>query len=180
MAKRVSWSEVGNTLVGRILSFERVRGYGFIRTQSGEDIFLSSYDVPNCVWKRISVGDYVEFTVGKNEKLGSPIIATSTTIIKKMPRDLAIKLPNGEELKIRYICQYGKKSLIKDGFKDLYPDYADDSFDYVCIKTSRESFMFNRYGSPIVVDGETDVDEFYRSLTNLLLDYDIDRDYESF
>ena len=180
MAKRVPPSQFGNTLTGRILSFDRLRGYGFIRTSTSEDILFSSYDVPSCVWKRISVGDYVEFVVGKNEETHNLVVATNTTIIKKMPRDLTITMPNHEELEVRHIYQYGKNSLAKEGYKELYPDTPDKSFDYVFIKTARSVYTFNRYGSPVVVDGETDVDEFYAYLTDLLMKYDLDRDYESF
>ena len=177
MAKRVSKSQIGKTMVGRILSFERLRGYGFIRTSTGEDIFLSSYDVPNCVWRRICVGDYVEFVVGNRSGNSYPVVATHTTVTKKMPKYLSIMMPNQEELEVRHICQYGKDSLLKGGYGELYPDYPAESFDYVFVKTSRRSFTFSRPGSPIVFDGETDIDSFYHHLTDVLMKYDIERDY---
>lgn len=180
MAKRVSRSEVGNTLVGRILSFERVRGYGFIRTIEDEDIFFSSYDVPKNIWNRISVGDYVKFVVGANVNADKPVVAKNLTITKKMPRHLSIVMPNCEELEIRHIYQLGRKTLIEDGYKELYPDDPDEIFDYIFIRTPKKTFVFNRYGSPVVIDGEVDVDEFYLYLTDLLIKYDINRDYESF
>ena len=179
MAKRVSKSQIGDTMTGRMLSFERVRGYGFIRTSTNQDIFLSSYGVPRNIWKKISVGDYLEFVVGINEK-NDKVVATNVTIIKKMPRLFSILLPSGEELEVRHIYQFGRGSLIKDGYKSLYPDYPYETFDYVFIKTSERTYVFNQHGSPVVIDGETDVDEFYLYLTNLLTEYDIDQDYESF
>ena len=180
MAKRVTKSQLGNVMVGRILSFDRLRGYGFIRTSTGEDILLSSYDVSKRVWNKICIGDYARFVVGEKEGKHNSIVAINTTIIKKMPSHLTITLPNYEELGIRYIYQYGKHSLVREGYKELYPECPNEYFDYVFIKTPRKTYTFNRYGSPVVVDGETDVDEFYRYLSNLLIKYDIDRDYESF
>lgn len=180
MAKRVPRSQLGSILVGRIVSFDRLKGYGFIRTLTGEDILLSSYDMPECIWKKICVGDYVRFLVSQSEKVKSSIVATGTTIIKKMPSHLTITLPNYEKLEIRHIYQYARTSLAKDGYKELYPGFSDQSFEYIFIKTPKRTYVFNHYGSPVVIDGETDVDEFYAYLNDLLVEYDIDRDYESF
>ena len=180
MAKRVSRFQIGGLMTGRILSFDRLKGYGFIRTADNEDILFSSYDVPKNIWKRISVGDYVKFVVGSNDDTNNPVVATNTTIIKKMPRHLTIIMPNHENLEVRHIYQFGRNSLLKDGYKEVYPDYPSESFDYVFIKTSERTFTFNNHGSPIVIDGEISVDGFYKYLSNLLIDYDIDRDYESF
>ena len=181
MAKRVSKYEIGETLVGRVLFFDRMKGYGFIRTSTGEDIFLSSYYVSKSFWKRISVGDYVQFVVGKNEhNPNNPVLATEVTITRKMPRRLCITMPNHERLEVKCIYQFGKKSLIDDGYKEPYPDYPDESFDYVFIKTPERTFVFNQYGSPVIIDGEADVDEFYQYLTDTLVKYDIDQTFESF
>lgn len=178
MAKRVSKSQIGKTKVGRVLSFDRLKGYGFIRTSEGEDIFFSSYDVPNNIWKRISIGDYVEFIVGENSvNPVKPVVAKRLNIIKKMPRQLSVTMPNGEELMVRYISRFEKGSLIKDGYRKLYPDYPTESFDYVFVKTLEKVYVFNRHDSPVIIDGETDVDDFYRYLCDLLIDYDISRDY---
>lgn len=181
MVKRVPKSQFGNTLVGRILSFDRSLGYGFIRTSTGEDILLSSYSISNHVWKKICVGDYVRFVVGrKNDEIKNSITATDITITKKMPHHLTIRLPNHEELEVRHICQFGKDSLVREGYKELYPGYSDESFDYVFIRTPRKIYTFNRYGSPVIVNGEADVDELYDYLADLLIKYDFDRDYEPF
>ena len=153
------------------------KGYGFIRTSTGEDILFSSYDIPKNVWKKISVGDYVEFTVGENKNTSNFVVAKNAIITKKMPRQLAITMPNHDKLEVRHIYQYGRNSLLKDGYGDFYPDYAPESFDYVFVKTSKRTFMFNRCGSPVVFDGEADIDNFYEYLVDLLLKYDICRDY---
>lgn len=179
MAKRISETQIGKTMVGRILSFDRIRGYGFIRASTEEDIFLSSYYVPKNVWKKLSVGDYVEFVVSRNGDTNH-VMAGNTTITKKMPKELSITLPDHGTLATRHIYQFGKGSLIKEGYGELYPNYPVESFDYVFIRTAKRSFVFNRNGSPVIIDGETDVEEFYQYLTDLLTKYDIDRNYESF
>ena len=168
-------------MVGRILSFDRMKGYGFIRTSNEEDIFLSSYYVTRGTWKRISVGDYVQFVVGRNEfNPKNLVIATDVIVTKKMPRHLPILMPNHEELEVRHIYQFGKQSLAKDGYRELFPNHPARSFTYVFIKTPDRSFLFNKIGSPVVIDGETDVNGYFLYLMDLLVKYDIDRDYESF
>ena len=180
LAERVSKSKVGETMVGRVLSFDTVKGYGFIRTSTGEDIFLSSYEISKREWKNLCVGDYVEFTVGLHERGRiNSVAAKSVTITKKMPKKLAISLPNQEELMIRHIRQFAKGSLIEDGYAEIYPDYPTRGFDYAFIKTPKRTFTFNHSESPVIVDGVTDVDEFYGSLVDLLCEYDIERDYEA-
>ena len=179
MARRVSKLQIGNIMEGRILSFDRLKGYGFIRTSTDKDILFSSYSMPKNVWKKISVGDYVEFVVEKGGGAGNSVVAKHTTIIKKMPRQLSIVLPNHEELEVRHIYKFGRNSLLKDGYGKIYPDYQAESFDYVFVRTSDRTFTFNQYGSPIILDGEVNVKTFYEKLVDLLVKYDIRRDYEA-
>lgn len=174
MAERVSKFQKGDRMVGRILSFNRAKGFGFIRTADGRDIFLSSYDVPNSVWKKISIGDYMEFVVGGVDP--NSVTATNAVVTKKMPRHLSIELPNNEKLEVRHIWKFGKGTLAMAEYKRIYPE-CTKNLEYVFIKTARETFIFNQYDSPVVMDGKTDVDAFYEHLLDLLINYELDKDY---
>lgn len=176
MAKRVPKSSVGMTMNGRVLSFDSKLGYGFIRTKDGEDIFLSSYEISKHNWSSIRVGDYVEFKVGL---YSDRVVAQNVTIIKKMPMGLYVILPNEEKLLTRYIRQFGKRSLLDEGYGRIYPGYHSKSFVYVFIKTSKKTYAFNDINSPVMIDEFVNVDEFYEYLTDLLVKYDIERDYDS-
>ena len=167
MAKRFPTSREGETMVGRILSLNRLKGHGIIRTMEDEDIFLSSYYVPRNAWSKISVGDYVQFVVSCRK--ANRTVAKDVTIVKKMPRRLSIVLPNQETLEVRHIYKYGKSSLLEEGYGEIYPNYPPESFDYVYIETARKNWVFNQINSPIIIDGETDIDAFYNYLTDLLL-----------
>ncbi len=119
MAKRVSKSQFGRVLVGRVFSYGRVRGYGFIRTSDGEDIILSSYGLSKREWDNLCVGDYVRFNVGMYK---DRVVAIDVSITKKMPRGLSIVMPNGKKLEVRHITKFGVNSnrLYVETFKKTY------------------------------------------------------------
>lgn len=180
MAKRVPKSKVGEAMVGRVLSFDSIAGYGFIRTSTGEDIFLSSYEISKSGWRNLCIGDYVEFKVGlHNGGRINSVVAKDVKVTKKMPKRLTISLPNQEKLLVRHIRQFAKGSLIEDGYAEIYPDYPTRGFDYTYIKTPKRTFTFNHPESPVIVDGITDVEEFYGSMVDLLCKYEIERNYEA-
>ena len=156
MAKRVSKSQLGNVLVGRVFSYERVRGYGFIRTSDGEDIILSSYRLSKREWDNLCVGDYVRFTVGMYE---DKVVAIDVSITKKMPRGMSIEMPNGELLEVRHITKFGVDH------NQLY------------IKTFRGTYTFVQIGSRVLFDGVVDIEKFWDYLTKLLVKYDFERTY---
>lgn len=175
----VTKKHVGEEMVGRVLSFDNDRGYGFIRVSTGEDIFLSSYEVSKADWKHIYVGDYVKFKVGiyDNGRKES-IVAQNVVFTKKMPRRMPIYLPNEEELQVKDLRQFAKRSLLSDGVGKLFPNFPARAFNYVLVKTPWYSYVFNSASSPIVFDGTLeDVKAYYRYLTDLLARYDIERDY---
>lgn len=156
MEKRVSKSQLGNVLVGRVFSFERVRGYGFIRTPDGEDIILSSYRLSKREWDNLCVGDYVRFTVGMYE---DKVVAIDVSITKKMPRVLSIEMPNGRKLEVRHITKFGVDS------NQLY------------IRTSKGTYSFVQTGSCAPFDGAVNIEEYRNYLVELLVRYDFERTY---
>lgn len=52
---------------GKLLSFDHRKGYGFIRSESGEDVFVHCSDVQDG-YDDLSEGDYVSFELSTNEK----------------------------------------------------------------------------------------------------------------
>lgn len=156
MAKRVSKSQLGNVLVGRVFSFDRVRGYGFIRTSDGKDIILSSYRLSKQKWNDLCVGDYVRFTVGMYK---DQVVAIDVSITKKMPRGMSIEMPNGELLEVRHITKFGR------------------SFDQLFIRTCKRTYTFVQIGSRALSDGAVDIEKFWDYLTELLVKYDFERAY---
>lgn len=156
MAGRVSKSQLGNVLVGRVFNYERVRGYGFIRTSDGEDIILSSRRLSKREWNKLCVGDYVRFTVGMYK---DKAVAIDVSITKKMPRDLSIVMPNGRELEVRHITKFGRSS------------------DQLFIRTCKRTYTFVQIGSRALFDGVVDIEKFWDYLTKLLVKYDFERAY---
>ena len=156
MAKRVSKLQFGNVLVGRVFSFGRLRGYGFIRTPDGEDIILSSYVLSKREWDNLCVGDYVRFKVGIYK---DRVAAIDVSITKKMPRGLSIVMPNDKKLEVRHITKFG-----------IY-------HEQLYIKTFRETYSFAQTGSRALFDGAVDIKKFWGYLTELLVKYDFERAY---
>ena len=51
----------GSITYGRVLNYDHMCGYGFIRTEEGADLFLSSYNLTKKQSRQIVVGALVSF-----------------------------------------------------------------------------------------------------------------------
>ena len=175
MAKRVSRNHIGQIMCGRLLSYDCKKGYGFIRTSTNEDIFLSSHSLKERSLKRIHerklcVGDYLQFTVGTYD--GVRTIAEKVEFIEQMPWDFTVSLPNYPHFRVRSIAKFGRDSLASKDMLEAYPDLTPKDFDYVFVRTkSSKEFIFNNLNSPIIINGACDTTTLYDYLYSTLVDY---------
>ncbi len=172
---RLSEKYVDKRLRGRIISMDRIRGFGFIRTERGEDVFFSTYNTDRKLWHKMSIGDYVEFVAKRRGNDRNNIIANDVTVIKRMPKGYAIELPNGEMLEVKHINKFGVNSMLMDELRDTFTELPPRCFKCIFIKTNWRTFTFNDPSSPIIIDGEVDVEEFYEELCEKLWRYDLDK-----
>ena len=56
----------GQEMYGRIVSYNKNKGYGFIYTEIGKEIFASSYNFKKND-HHVNIGDTVKFIPGKSE-----------------------------------------------------------------------------------------------------------------
>ena len=68
------------TLTGRIKWFNHTKGFGFIKSDDGSEIFFHHSQIEGKRHKRVKRGQYVQFLVVKNEK---GLEATALTILPK-------------------------------------------------------------------------------------------------
>ena len=80
----------GQTMYGRIKEYSHSRGYGFIFTEEGKDIFVSSYELGK-LEDKISVGTTVKFTP---KQWKERYVASDITIVENVGYNEVIKCPN--------------------------------------------------------------------------------------
>jgi cold shock CspA family protein len=173
--KRVSKREIGEKLRGRIISYNRRKGFGFIRTEHDSDILVSSYELGD-LENEIVVGSTVEFTIGTYEEKTT---ATNIRILEKYKNDKkTYEMPNGVVIKVSDIVNFGISNALKDinskltkegkeivRNKDLEEHgYQRNSLDYIYIETKNDKFMFFDTSSPVTVDGKVNLDEYFKEL----------------
>lgn len=94
----------GKVSYGRVLNYDHMKGYGFIHTEEGADIFLSSYNLSNKQDRHITVGALVSFVP---ELYGSAYSASQITIINEYPAEKELELPNGDIIRLKNIKNIG-------------------------------------------------------------------------
>lgn len=159
----------GQTMYGRIKEYSHSRGYGFIFTEEGKDLFVSSYELGK-LEDKISVGTTVRFTP---KQWKERYVASDITIVENVGYNEVIKCPNGIKIKPRNLEKIG---YIPGGFSIKKMDitaeellqhgYSLKDLDYVFFRTQKGlEYRFFREGSPVKGDGSIpDLKAFYREL----------------
>ena len=94
----------GSVTYGRVLNFDHMRGYGFIRTEEGSDIFLSSYNLSKKESQDIVIGTLVSFVP---ELYNGGYSATKIKILDYYPSGKELTLPTGETIRIKNLKKIG-------------------------------------------------------------------------
>lgn len=111
----------GQISLGRILWYDRQRGFGFIHTEDHEDIFLSSYWLGKGTERHISVGALVSFIPAEYE---GKYVASDLTVLDQFPCGWVIRLPGGPEITISSI-----KRIRFDGVKVTFISESKDKYE---------------------------------------------------
>ena len=105
----------GNLSYGRVVTYNKAKGFGFIRTEDGPDLFLSSHYLSRRDEKHVTVGALVSYIV---DEYKGRYVASHVTILEEFPCGKTIALPNGKLLQIKNIKTVGTKKT--DDSEDSY------------------------------------------------------------
>lgn len=94
----------GSVTYGRVLNFDHMRGYGFIRTEEGADIFLSSYNLSKKESQDIVIGTLISFVP---ELYNGGYSAAKIKILDYYPSGKELTLPTGETVRIKNLKKIG-------------------------------------------------------------------------
>ena len=170
---RASKKDVGRVVKGRVCAYSNRKGYGFIYTEDGKDLFLSSYALGKSE-KKVVVGTIIECTVAQ---YNNKIIAKDVRILEKYKDDIQyIDMPNGDKLSIKKIHKFGKSNaferVLETGVtRELLEEYGyiTTDLDYIFIDTANKIYTFFGKESPIKADGNMNLEEYYNYLCNTLI-----------
>jgi cold shock CspA family protein len=173
-------TQIGQTMQGKIISYDQTRGYGFIVTETGDEIMLSSWQLDKKVEKKLVLGSLIKFEVGI---YNNRTVATNIELIEKYPNDvMKIDLPNQDYwLYIKTIHKFGRGNALNKINSNLGKDkrvteddmhehgYSIRDLDYVFIETSTKTYLLFGETSPVKGDGKTDIEKYYKYLSETIL-----------
>ena len=97
---------------GRVVTYNKAKGFGFIRTEDGPDLFVSSHQLSRQNEKHMTVGALVSYIV---DEYKDRYVASRVTILEEFPCGNTIALPNGKLLQIKNIKTVGTKKKDEQG-----------------------------------------------------------------
>lgn len=163
----------GALMYGRVRQYKHNDGYGFIHTESGKDIFVSSYNLGKKKEKRFFFGALVSFIPVIHD---GKVIASEVNILNSFPSGSTFCMPNGESMLVKRICKYGyvsgKQVLEKINQTEeemTEAGYSLKDLEYVFISTTIGEYKFYNVDAKQKGDGQTDLDALMDKLNKTFL-----------
>lgn len=109
----------GKLSYGRVVTYNKAKGFGFIRTEDGPDLFVSSHQISRRDEKHMTVGALISYIV---TEYNGRYVASHVTILEEFPCGKTIPLPNGKLLQIKNIKTVGTKKTAgtQETLKSVY------------------------------------------------------------
>ena len=169
----------GQRIRGRIAEYNKRNGYGHIYAENRKDVFLSSYAL-NDLEKVIAIGSIISFIP---EKFEDKICATDVQIESVFPSGRTLRLPNNENIFIKYIQKFGivsGESAVKElGSRAVIDEthkIEDYSYLYFLVKKKIgennfeiKEYRFYNKNVDLEGDGKTDVERTFSYLCKRFL-----------
>ncbi len=143
------------TSYGRVLNYDHYRGYGFIRTEDGADLFLSSYNIADKDSKKLAVGTIVSF-VPKKYKDG--YTAADVKVRSLFPSGKTIELPTGHIINLKHLKTFGCER--KEGQISSVYFAMRKTGEFVI----RQKDLDTKYG-----EGQKRIADYFNDVSHLLL-----------
>lgn len=139
-------------ICGKIIDYNHVKGYGFIKTEDGKDIFISSYNlIRKNSEKKIFFGTKVDFNL---DMYGKKVIATNIKILES----------ENIEYKITEDLAFHSKDILKAGFSNSYKEIianAKKNNDFKFIEELTNNFNEKEFLYIYIVDKKNKEYRFY-------------------
>lgn len=160
-------------ICGRIIDYNHAKGYGFIKTEDGKDIFISSYNlIRKNSEKKIFFGTKVEFNLGI---FRNKIIATDIKIIETERKEFKFTdefpicskdiLKAGFSNSYNEIITNAKRNKNFEFIEELKNNYKKDEFSYIYVVDKKNNeYRFYSKDSSVPNVRKTDLKELQRIL----------------
>ncbi len=159
-------------LYGRIKSYSKKKGFGWIMTELGQDVFLSSYSIKD---KKIAIGTIVKFTpVEKTTGEMGGYAAADIEVVDNSCVYNDYYMPNGKKIRWRSVERFGyvkgdkvldKLNISKDDL--INHGYDEDSLSYAFIRLQNgDEYKFFGKTSPVRGDGRIEDPESFCACLN--------------
>ncbi len=158
-----------NYKYGRIVDNNHMKGFGFLVSDDGEELFFSSYS-ENVRYRHspFRVGSIVSFEIGSHN---GRRVAVNVKLIERYPEGKEILLPNGESVRLKRLrkfgISYGKHNMDSLGLSEdelREHGYSLKDLDYLYFNTTQGEYRFFNKDSKLVGDGNYDIYTIYNDL----------------
>ena len=163
-------------IFGKVLWYVHKKGYGFIYTEYGTELFLSAWAIPKANMEySLHIGTIVKFKVKQREGRND-FCADDLSIVEHWPNGLTLDLPNNISIpykKIRFIYYCEGKDFIKQlGLEDKVPDNYDlNTLNHISIITfDFDKYRFFDYSASVTGDGKCNLEELRYELKHKIYD----------
>jgi cold shock CspA family protein len=169
---------IGKEEEGRITTYNLQKGYGFARTSSGKEIFISSYQVGRNEEKKLCMGTRIVFKYGM---FNNKICATDVRIVELFPSGKMLEFETSigsfkigveEILKLgisnliknkNFLLDIVKKENIPENFEEL--GYSEKDFKCLFIETKKgDVYRFFDLNSKLQGNGCVNVSKIYTEI----------------
>lgn len=163
----------------RIMTYNLKKGYGFARTASGREIFISSYQVINRKEERKLVfGAKIAFTYGI---YAERLCATEVEVLEKFPSEMHVKIETATksfEFNVETILKLGVSQLLQnkkylaelETDENLPSNYLENGYsekDFKCLFIETKDgkiYRFFDFDSKLNGCGQIDVSKTYTEI----------------
>lgn len=136
--------------VGRIRTYFKDRGYGFVRGADNKQILVSSYEIPRKEEKKICLGSLIAYDEGEHN--GKPV-ATNVALLERYKNGIqTIEMPNGKQIPLSAIYNYGTSCLYSQDVekyqREIDAGLSINDLNYLFIYTPKKEYHFFNPNSP--------------------------------
>lgn len=150
----------GTRMFGKIRTYFYDKGYGYIRTETGSDIFVSSWNFEGKSEKKLYLFSTVRFTPAR--KKDGRYYAANVELLERYPEGRLLTLPGGKEVPVKWLLDINYREGDKN---DPYHEELGVYDAIILVDKFGMDYIVTGKDCPYQLDGKVDdLPAYYKQL----------------